>query len=64
MKNTNNKTILAASVIGTAALIVSTQLAASYVPATAIAIAYIAVAVLVALAATDYRAARKGYSAR
>ncbi len=64
MKNTNNKAIIAAVIVGIIALIGLTKVAASVVPEIAIASAYVAVAVLFALAAIDYRVGPKGYSSR
>jgi hypothetical protein len=64
MKNTNNKAIIAAVVVSTIALIGLTKMTASVVPMIAIASAYVAVAILFALAAIDYRVGPKGYSSR
>jgi len=64
MKNTNNKAIIAAVIVSTIGLIGLTKMAASVVPAIAVASAYVSVAILFALAAVDYRVVSKGYSSR
>jgi len=64
MKTTNNKALLAAVVISAFALIALTKMAASVVPMLVIGSSYVAVAILVALAALDYRVGVKNYSAR
>jgi hypothetical protein len=64
MKTTNNKALLAAVVVSAFALIALTKMAASVVPMLIIGSSYVAVAILVALAASDYRVGVKNYSAR
>jgi len=55
MKTTNNKALVATVAVSVIALIAVTKLAASFVPAIVIAGAYVAVGVLFAVAAVDYR---------
>ena len=64
MKTTNNKALLATAAIGTLALFALTKMAASVVPTMVIAGSYVAVAILFALAAVDYRVGPRDYSAR
>jgi hypothetical protein len=64
MKITNNKALLTTVVISVLALIVLTKIAASFVPGVVIAGSYIAVAILFAFAAGDYRVGAKDYSTR
>jgi hypothetical protein len=66
MKNTNNnnKVLLATVAVSVIALIGLTKMAASIVPMMAIGGSYVAVVILFALAAQDYRVGTKDYSAR
>lgn len=64
MKTTNNKALVIAVVTSAFALLVLTKMAASVVPMIAIGTSYVAVAILVLLAAGDYRVGPKDYSAR
>ena len=64
MKNTNNKALLVAIAISAFSLIALTKMAASVVPMLAIGSSYVAVAILIALAASDYRVGTRNYSAR
>jgi len=64
MKNTNNKALLVAIAVSAFSLIALTKMAASVVPMLAIGSSYVAVAILIALAASDYRVGTRNYSAR
>lgn len=64
MKNTKNKAIIAAVIVGIIAMIGLTKMAASVIPELAVASAYVSVAIMFALAAVDYRVGPKGYSSR
>jgi hypothetical protein len=64
MKTTNNKALLAAVAVSALALIALTKMAASIVPMIVIGSSYVAVAILFALAALDYRVGPKNYSTR
>jgi hypothetical protein len=64
MKTTNNKVLVITLAISAVALVAGSKMAASFVPAVAIGAAYVAVAMLYALAVVDYRLGPKSYSAR
>jgi hypothetical protein len=64
MKTTNNKVLVTTLAISAVALVVGSKMAASFVPAVAIGTAYVAVAMLYALAVVDYRLGPKSYNAR
>ena len=64
MNTTKNKVLLTAVTIGALALFGLTKMTADVVPMMAVGGAYIAVAILGALAFADYRLGSKNYSAR
>jgi hypothetical protein len=64
MKTTNNKDIVATVAVGAFALVALTRMAASFMPVMVIVGSYVAVGILFAFAAVDYRVATKGYSNR
>jgi hypothetical protein len=64
MNTTNNKVLLTTVTVAAFALVGLTKMAADVVPMMAIGSAYVAVAILGALAVADYRVGSKNYSAR
>ena len=64
MNTTNNKVLLTTVTVAALALAGLTKMAADVVPMLAIGSAYVAVAILGALAFADYRVGSKNYSAR
>jgi hypothetical protein len=61
MKTKNNKVLLATLAISALALVAVTKMAASALPVLVIAGSYLAVVILFALAALDYRVGPKAY---
>ncbi len=64
MNTTNNKVLLTTVVVGALALFGLTKMTADVVPMMAIGGAYVAVAILGALAYADYRLGSKNYLVR